>query len=132
MVGWPTYSGIKHFFPFGDSEQNMCIVTISFAQRGQLFSESQTDTLFPEMKGHRLNYPEAYSRKESLFESQPSICSTLEPAWTLVQGRENTGVLAITEAHGAFCTWHNQDQVHPKVKQQWTNEFYTLHTAVSV
>ena len=77
------------------------------------------------MKGHGLNYPEANSSKESLSENQPSICSTLQPTWTLVQERENTGGLAITEAHGAFCTWHNQDQVHPKMKQWQAGESFT-------
>lgn len=77
------------------------------------------------MKGHGLNYPEANSSKDSLFENQPSICSTLQPTWTLVQERENTGGLAITEAHGAFCTWHNQDQVHPKMKQWQAGESFT-------
>lgn len=45
-LGWTKYSSIKHFLPFGSPEQNMYIVTISFAPGWQLFSESPTDTLF--------------------------------------------------------------------------------------
>lgn len=55
----------------------MCIGTISFVQGWQLFSESRTDPLFPEMKRHGLNYLETNGSKERLGETQAGVGSIL-------------------------------------------------------
>lgn len=46
---------------------NMCIGTTSFVQGWQLFSESQTDTLSPEMERHGLNYLETNTAARSAY-----------------------------------------------------------------
>lgn len=50
---------------FGNPEQNMHIVTISFTQERKLLFEGDGHSLLPEMKGHGLNHMEANSLRKS-------------------------------------------------------------------
>lgn len=39
--------------------------------------------------------------------------------------RKHWGLGHYRGTRGAFCTWHNQDQAHPKMKQRQTDESFT-------
>ena len=104
---------------FGNPEQNMCIVTISFAQGRKLLSESHGHPLLPEMKGHGLNYLEANSSKGVRLGS----VSPCGPHGHFGR-RENAAGLVLGRRIGRLVP-DTQDQVHPKMKEHWTDESFT-------